>query len=143
MADYDVKLWDAVMLKGKKQEKGITHNLTHDEVETIVATAMALGSHENFVKQAYWDLTVAKYKLFDWIAMLVQGRNKGYGELKGTSEEAAQEKFTKIMAYLYITKTIPELIEDLRYVDYELNRPFEELKERGEKAKEKYTEAME
>lgn len=113
------------MEKGRKQEKGITHNLTNDEILTIVATAEALGCNQNFIKQLAWDLLVARYKLYDEIGMLLTGRNKGYGENKFELE--AQEKFTNILAVLYALGSIDELINNLRTEDYLVESTYESL----------------
>lgn len=119
------KVWEKVMKKGKKQEKGLTHTLTPDEVRTIVATAHMMGCNENFVKQLNWDLTVARYKLYDEIGMLLTGRYKGYGETPKQLEN--QEKFTKIMATLYLTGTPKDLIKNLRTYDYQLESAYRQL----------------
>lgn len=127
--DWKSKLWDKVMKKGRKQEKGITHKLSPDEITTIVATAEALGSCSNFIRQLIWDLTVAKYKLYDEIGMLLTDRYKGYGE--SPSELKAQEKFTRILATLYSEYTIPELIRNLRTEDYLLESVYRRLLEKS------------
>lgn len=128
---YNEKLWEAVIEKGKKQEKGITHKLSDDEIDTILATAQAMGVNKTFLMQAMWDLTKAKYKLYDWIAMLVHGRYKGYGETPDELEN--QRKFATILAKLYIEKSIPELIDNLRRVDYQLESSYKSLVERADK----------
>ena len=143
--DIERKLWKKVIEKGKKQEKGLTHNLSDDEIATIVATASALGVNRNFLAQLIWDLTVARYKLWDEIGMLLTGRYKGYGE---TPEELkAAERFTKILAVNYIKYSIPELIEKLRTEDYLLEGVYkkeveEEIKKIISKSKKKLEEVI-
>jgi hypothetical protein len=124
-------VWDKVMAKGRTQEKGIAHQLTDDEVITIVETARALGCNNTFVAQLNWDLTQAKYKIFDEIGMLLTGRNKGYGE---TPEELNEQiRFTNILAHLYLMGSIKELIEDLRIEDYATQSAYNRLMERSKK----------
>lgn len=126
------KLWEEVMKKGREQEKGITHRLTKDEVTTIIATADALGVNETFLNQLIWDLTVARYKLFDEIGMLLTGRYKGYPN-ETPQEVEAGERFTKIMASLYITESIPNMIHRLRTDDYLLEGVYKNLISRAKK----------
>lgn len=78
-----------------------------------------------------WDLTVAKYKLYDEIGMLLTDRYKGYGETP--EEEKAGEKFTKVMASLYITESIPDVIKKLRIEDYLIEDVYKSLMERAKK----------
>jgi len=124
-------LWKQVVKKGKHQEKGLTHKLTDDQIATILATAGALGVNKNFLSQLAWDLKVARYKLWDEIGMLLTGRYKGYGETP--EEEKNAEKFVRILALLYATKSIPEMIEDLRANDYTYEDTYNQLIERSRK----------
>jgi hypothetical protein len=113
--DLKDKLWKEVMEKGRKQEKGIANILNEDELTTIVATAEDFWCNPNFIRQIAWDLSTAKYKLYDWIGMLLSDRYKGYGETPTELKNA--EKFTRVIAELYAQYSIPEMITILRVVD--------------------------
>jgi hypothetical protein len=113
--DLKDKLWKEVMEKGRKQEKGIANILNEDELTTIVATAEDFWCNPNFIRQIAWDLGYAKYKLYDWIGMLLSDRYKGYGETPTELKNA--EKFTRVIAELYAQYSIPEMITILRVAD--------------------------
>jgi len=77
--DLMKKLWGEVIKEGKKWEKGITHEMPLSKVDVIIRTVETLHpSQPYFPMQLGWDLTVAKYKLYDEIGMLLMGRYKGY-----------------------------------------------------------------
>jgi len=116
------KLWMAVMEKGKKLERGVTHELSDDEVITILATIDFFQPNENFLKQAVFDLRVAKYEIYDWVAMLLFGRDQGYGE--HDFERERQEYITKIMTSAYLrAKDLKDFIRILRTEDYQVIEP--------------------
>ena len=106
--------WDKVMdLKSKDtRSKGVANNLKQDELETIIATIDFFGGN---TKQAYFDLKVARYRVFDWLAMGVQGDRLG-------SRQAA-----KVMAYsfLKVNGDIDKWIDDLRVSDYQMDTAWE------------------
>jgi hypothetical protein len=112
------RLWKEVVRKGRKQERGATNKLTGDELITIVATADAFGCNYNFIRQIVFDLGVAKYKLWDWIGMLLTDRYKGYGETEKELKNA--ERFVRIIAELYAQYSIPEMISILRQIDFDI-----------------------
>jgi len=72
------KLWNEVMRIGKKWEKGITHQMTPLQVEILTRTLESARVSPYFAMQFGWDMTVAKYKLYDEIGMLLTGRYEGY-----------------------------------------------------------------
>jgi len=112
------KLWKEVMEKGERQEKGTINRLNEDELTTIVATADAFRCNPNFIRQIAWDLSTAKYKLYDWIGMLLSDRYKGYDETPTELKNA--ERFTRTMAELYAQYSIPEMITILREIDFDI-----------------------
>jgi hypothetical protein len=116
--DLKYKLWNEVISKGRKQEKGTINKLDKDELTTIIATAEAFGCNSAFISQIFWDLYTAKYKLYDWIGMLLTDRYKGYGETPTELKNA--ERFTRVMAELYAQYSIPEMISILREIDFDI-----------------------
>jgi hypothetical protein len=108
--------WNAVMAcqKVDKRHKGVANNLTDDELNVIIGTIDFFG--DNY-KQDIFDLKIARYRVFDWLAMRVDGR--------GAPES------TKVLVYSFLKceGDIDKWIEDLRTVDYdvEANNGWREL----------------
>lgn len=107
--------WEQVMaLKTKDtRHKGLANTLTQDEIETIAATADFFNED---VRQIVWDLKVARYRVFDWLAMGIGGR-------------IGSETVAKIFAYSFIKVNgdIDKWIDDLRVTDYEANTKWESI----------------
>ena len=106
--------WDKVMAckPADKRSKGVANNLTDDELETIVATIDFFGDE---YRQDIWDLKAARYRVFDWLAMRVQGR--------GAPES------TKVLAYAFLEAKgdIDQFITNLREHDYDIERGWEAI----------------
>jgi hypothetical protein len=121
---YNHDLWTKVMEIGEKQEpasKGITNHFNEGDVTTIIATMDYFNASDIWKKQTYWDLMTAKYRLFDWLAMCVMGRNDDDRE---TNNQAL-----KVLVHSYLkSKGDPKkFIEDLRYTDYDVDHSWEKL----------------
>ena len=114
------KLWTKLVEEGKKREKGMTNTLQREDVETIIATMMFFDLNRDLLRQAFWDLTIARYRVFDWLAMLLNGRCMGYGEQK--DEQLRAKNLSLIFAYIYLekTRTPQEFIDYLRYHDLQV-----------------------
>lgn len=111
--------WQEVMnLKdnGKSEAKGVANILTKDDLETILATADFFQATESDMRQIYFDLYIAKYRLFDWLAMALGGRIE-------------KKEVVKVFVYSFVkSKGIPsKFIEDLRITDYDIDRKWENL----------------
>ena len=52
---------------GRKIEKGVTHPLEAPFIDSILGTLDFFGLEGADLKQAAWDLKVAKYKIWDWL----------------------------------------------------------------------------
>lgn len=106
--------WDKVMAckKADTRSKGVANNLTDDELEAIVGTIDFFGDD---YRQDVWDLRTARYRVFDWLAMRVQGR--------GAPES------TKVLVYsfLKVKGDIDKWIEDLRVTDYDIDEAWRKL----------------
>ena len=69
-------IWSHLVSKGREIEKGyVANKFVTDDIRTILATMEFFGASEIWLKQTYYDLTIPKYRLFDWLAMCVMGRN--------------------------------------------------------------------
>lgn len=106
--------WDKVMAMKPKdtRHKGVANTLTDDELQTILATIDFFGDS---YQQDIFDLKVARYRVFDWLAMRVQGR--------GAPES------TKVLAYsfLKVDGDIDKWIDDLRVTDYDMDESWREV----------------
>lgn len=110
--------WEQVMaLKSKDTRSvGLANNLTDDEVTTIIATIDFFGGD---YRQDIFDLHKARYRVFDWLAMRIQGRR---------AEEHTTP--TQVLAYSFIKSggDVDKFIEDLRVTDYDIDDSYKTLK---------------
>jgi len=116
-----MKIWNEIMeLKAKEtRTKGCANTLRQDELNTILATMEYFGASERFMAQTTWDLRVARYRLFDWIASCIDGR-RDCGD--GSNDLPIQ-----VLAYSFrkVEGDVDEFIRDLRETDYECDRSYE------------------
>lgn len=78
--NYDIELHTKLLQVGRKLEKGTIHKLEAPFIETLLATLDYFQADKRQLGQVHFDLTVAKYKIFDWLGMCYTGRldaNKG------------------------------------------------------------------
>ena len=54
--------------------KNLEHELPAPFVETIIQTLAVYGASQATISQAAFDLTEAKYRIFDWLGMCLTGR---------------------------------------------------------------------
>lgn len=74
---YDKNLWKELMEVGNNLEsntKNLEHELPAPFVETIIQTLAVYGASQATISQAVFDLTEAKYRIFDWLGMCLTGR---------------------------------------------------------------------
>lgn len=104
--------WDKVMSfkKVDTRHSGVANTLRADELETILATVDFFGGN---VHQVYFDLAQARYRVFDWLAMCVQGR------LETLPTQVLAHSFIKVNG------DIDKFIEDLRITDYQCDTSYE------------------
>lgn len=112
--------WDKVMsfkTVGAKEAKGVANTLNDDDINTICGTIDFFGGD---YRQDIFDLRVARYRVFDWLAMRVQGRHSG---------SEADKEATKVLAYSFIKSGgVPsKFIEDLRYTDYDIDHSYQSI----------------
>jgi len=114
-------LHETVMKLGQERETGTTHELSEDQLRTVLATA-DFFTQDGYTDQVKFDLVNARYKIYDWIAMLLDGRDDG------------NERLTQVMASAYIRATDVEgFIQNLRRKDYQIEKPKLEPISQGEK----------
>ena len=101
---------------------GVANKLDQYDVETIMATIDFFGASEFFMKQTVFDLYgPPKYRIFDWIAMNVMGRNDDDRKLNNVP--------LKVLVHSYLkSEGDPErFIGDLRESDYQLDTSWEDI----------------
>jgi len=121
---YNHDIWKQVMTLGEKKEptsRGIENKFDVNDLTTIIATMDYFNASENWKKQTFWDLNVAKYRLFDWLAMCVMGRNDDNRELNNEALKVL------VHSYLKSEGDPKKFIEDLRYTDYDVDRSWEKI----------------
>lgn len=115
------KAWDDVMaLKdaGKAEARGAANTLNDDDLNTIAGTVDFFGGD---YRQDILDLRTFRYRVFDWLAMRIQGRHSG---------SEADKEATKVLAYSFIKSGgVPsKFIEDLRVTDYDIDTSYKSIK---------------
>lgn len=121
MADLQVTTtWDIIMSfekAGKDEAKGVANTLSMEDLETIVGTIDFFGGD---YQQDIFDLKLAKYRVFDWLAMRVRGRH---------SDSPSEVTVNKVLAHSFIkSRGVPsDFIKDLRETDYDIDTSYESI----------------
>lgn len=126
--------WEDVMAlekAGQVEQKGGANILSDDDVQTIMATIDFFGGDW---RQDYQDLSskamanvngvvvpfAPRYRVFDWLAMRVQGRHSG---------QPSEEVTTKVLVHSFMKSGgVPsKFIQDLRETDYYIDKSYEDI----------------
>lgn len=118
--------WDKVMaLKdaGRSEAKGSANQLSIEDLETIIGTIDFFGG--NYQRDIF-DLRVARYRVFDWLAMRVQGRRTAPDQPKYEGDKEA----TKVLVHSFLkSEGVPsKFIDDLRSTDYDIDHSYKSIK---------------
>lgn len=115
-------LWKEIMELEKldNRHKGCANTLTVDDIDTILCTFDYFGASDNTLRQIMFDLSIARYRVFDWLAMFINGR---YGDDFGV------ESGVKVVAYALkkCQGNVTNFIIDLQETDYDMIRDWEDL----------------
>lgn len=119
------KIWSTIMNlqeAGKNEAIGVANTLDLDDIETIIATIDYFGGE---YKQDIFDLKIAKYRVFDWLAMRVNGRRSG----EDASSYEGDKLATRVLAHSFIKSGgVPsKFIQDLRETDYDIDTSYESI----------------
>lgn len=121
MEDYNFETWKSVMELKKAGQKETTQEvaniLSKDDVNTILATADFFGADRYDLAQIHMDLTIPRYRVFDWLAMGIGGRIR--------CQEAVK---VFVYSFLKVGGVPSKFIEDLRITDYDVVRDWEQVK---------------
>ena len=113
--------WKKIMTIGKKQEKGQTNPFNKDDVTTIVGTMEFFNATDIWIKQTVFDLTIPKFKLYDWLCMCIMSRNDDDRVMNNNALKVL------INAYIKVNGVPSEFIKDLRETDYQIDTSWEKI----------------
>jgi hypothetical protein len=116
---YNKELWKAVIANGLTKEKGTRNYLCPSDVRTVLGTLEYFNLERPMLAQVHWDLSVPRYRVFDWLGMTLQGR---YRRTRDAVQQDNENIFVAL-ANVYINTTyVPQWVDYLRYMDLELDK---------------------
>jgi len=121
------KLWQEIVIKGEEnQSDPLVNILNINDRNTILASMEFFGATDIFMRQTAHDLTIPKFRVFDWLAMNIMGRNDDDREINNIS--------LKMMVHSFIVSGYDEkrFIADLRETDYDIIRDWENIQIEGD-----------
>jgi hypothetical protein len=118
MTEEAQNVWKQVMeleAAGKAEANGVVNTLSDEDLNTIIGTIDFFGGN---YQQDIFDLKVARYRVFDWLAMRVQGRDNG------------QTWPTQVLVHSFIKSGgVPSaFVRDLQTTDYDIDYSYKEVK---------------
>jgi hypothetical protein len=121
---YNRELWEKILEIGRKQEPerlGIVNHFSRQDINVIIATMEFFGASNVWMYQTHYDLTIPKFRLFDWLAMCVMSRND--------DDREGNEPALKVLvhSYLKVGGNPEKFIQDLRQSDYQIDTSWEEI----------------
>lgn len=109
---WDEDLWKQLVEVGRNRERGIVNKLSSAQLRIFIQT---FGDQFPYLfKTLNFDMIVAKYRLFDEIAMMVMNRTKDYGEspeLEAKAQKYANELGRKYLGCAETTVTQDQLYD--------------------------------
>lgn len=120
---YNNILWDEIVNKGRKKDSknGIANKLSEEDVGTIIATMEFFNASKLWIQQSVYDLLRPRYRVFDWLAMCVMGRNDDAREINNTALKVL------IKAFIDGNYEPQKFIDNLRVMDYDVIRDWENI----------------
>ena len=126
---HNRELWEEIVEKGRENQSDETANvLDLGDINTILATLDFFGATPVFLRQAMFDLHGVHYRVFDWIAMCIMGRNDDDRQTNNTG--------LKVLVHAFREAGYDEkkFIENLRQHDYQVETEWEDVDIDGEDA---------
>jgi len=121
-------LWNKMLEEGRKvmpAEKGLANSLTKEDLATVIGTMEFFGATTTWMKQTVFDLTVAQFRIFDWLAMCIMSRNN---DNRKQNEEALKVLVHSFIKSEYIEK---DFILDLQTTDYDIDKSYKTIDVEG------------
>lgn len=109
--------WNDIIKNGRKnQSNPVTNILNKDDIITIVATMDFFGVSSDDIQQVVFDLSIPKYRVFDWLGMGIMSRIENKTALK-------------VLVYAFQTAGYNEkqFIDNLRVHDYQVETEWENV----------------
>jgi hypothetical protein len=120
------KLWSFIVEEGKKKDhKLIINTLDEDDLRTLLATMEFFGASELWIRQTAYDITLPKFRVFDWLAMCVSGRAYGYQD--GDNKSNRMPLQVLVYAWLDAEGDQHKFIENMREHDYDVELEWEQI----------------
>jgi hypothetical protein len=119
---HNIELWNEITLEGVKNQSHKEINILGTwDYNTIIATMEYMGASDNWMKQTLFDLKIAKYRVFDWLAMCIMSRNDDSRTLNNTA--------LKVLVYAFKQANYDErkFVENLQICDYECDRKWDKI----------------
>jgi hypothetical protein len=109
---WDEQTWKQIVEIGKARERGVVNKMSPAQLRMFIQT---FGDKFPYMfRQLNFDMLVARYRLFDELAMMVMSRTKGYGEpeeVEGKAQEAATDWARKYLSCAETTVTQDQLYD--------------------------------
>ena len=100
------------------RHRGVANTLDSYDIQTLLATADFFGAEDRELAQMNFDLGVARYRVFDWLAMGVM-----------SADDCPRIPVTALKVFVYsllkVGGDVTAFIDDLRISDYELDTEWE------------------
>lgn len=109
--------WSELIEEGRKNQSNPEVNvLDKDDINTVLATMDFFGADMTDLQQTMFDLKVARYRVFDWLAM-------------GIGDRIANKNALKVLIHAFRTGGYNEkkFIDNLRVHDYQIETEWEEV----------------
>ncbi|WP_299315034.1 hypothetical protein [uncultured Halomonas sp.] len=92
----------------------VANNLSDSEILTITATMEFFGATDEDIQQTLFDLSLARFRIFDWLAMAVMGRIDCKPAVK-----------VLVHSFLKVNGDVDKFITDLCETDYQIDLTWE------------------
>ena len=120
---YNKELWEEILEKGlENQSHKETNVLAQNGINAILGTMEFFGCTHIWIRQSFFDLARAKFRVFDWLAMCINGRND--------DDRRSNNTALKVLVHAFKQANYNEhnFIELLATIDYDIFREWEAIK---------------
>ncbi|MEO9320399.1 MAG: hypothetical protein ABI361_06975 [Nitrososphaera sp.] len=114
------ELWNRLIKQGERKEPSsvdVRNSLNRYDVLAVAGTLEYFGIETLGIKQAVYDLTIPKFRVFDFLGMGLQGR---YRQECEQAPEPERDVFVALANVYLNTTAILQFTNSLKYIDLEL-----------------------
>lgn len=110
--------WEKVIALKKNDDMyiGFANSLNKEDIITIIATLDYFGADDRDLAQTYYDLSIPRYRMFDFLGMCVMERIDCKDGVK-----------VLVHSFLKTNGVTSKFIADLRRIDYDVDRSWESI----------------